>query len=106
MGHTIDVIVEALLPVHDREVNSRGRPWWQFEVDADPEVATSWLLLPEDWGATNAQVVRFQNQTPESLEVVEPTHQASMSSESILHWIIVHPKAGYTYSYRWNSRGG
>jgi hypothetical protein len=104
VGHTTDVIVEAQLPVNAREVSGHGRPWWQFEVDADPEVATSWLLLPENWQETNAQLVRFQNDTPESLEVVEPTHRASMLGDSILHWIVVHPKAGYTYSYRWNSR--
>ncbi|MGI9470521.1 MAG: patatin-like phospholipase family protein [Rubripirellula sp.] len=103
VGHTTNVIVEALLPAHDREISGHGLPWWEFEVDADPEVATSWLLLPEDWKESNAQLVRFQNETPESLEVVEPTHHASMLGDSILHWIVVHPKAGYTYTYRWNA---
>jgi len=103
VGHTTDVIVEALVPADQREVGGHGRPWWQFDVDADPEVATSWLLLPENWQETNPQLVRFKNETPESLEVVEPTHCASMLGDSILHWIVVHPRAGYTYSYRWDS---
>lgn len=103
VGHTTNVVVEALLPADEREISGHGRPWWEFEVDADPEVATSWLLLPEDWNESNAQLVRYQNETPESLEVVEPTHHASMLKETILHWIVVHPKAGYTYTYRWNA---
>ena len=103
VGHTTNVIVEALIPTPARLVDRQGRPWWEFEVDADPEVATSWLLLPEGWSQSDPRLIRYENASPRSQELVEPTHQVSILGNSILNWVVVHPKAGYTYTYRWNS---
>lgn len=102
VGRTVNIIMEALMPAGPVQPASRGRKWWEFEVDAGPEVATDWLLLPDGWPRDDAQLVRFPNGKPDEHEVVAPTHHSSIFGDSILNWIVVHPKVGYTYTYRWH----
>ncbi len=40
VGHTTNIVVEAFLPAEWKPQRGAQRPWWQFQVDADPEVAT------------------------------------------------------------------
>ena len=101
VGHTCNVVVEALLPADPTPLVGHSHAWWEFEVDADPEVVTSWVLLPTEWRRTSARLVRYENHKPANPELIEPTHQSQLLNDSILHWSFVHPKAGYTYTYRW-----
>jgi hypothetical protein len=98
IGQTTNVMVEALLPADPAQLAGCGRDWWEFEVDADPEVATAWVLLPDHWRDAKTRLVRYENGRPDVPELVEPTHQAVMFDDSILNRIVVHPKAGYTYT--------
>jgi hypothetical protein len=103
VGSTTDVIVEAILPAEQDVRQGLERPWWRFEVDADPEVVTSWLLLPDHLANRQPCLIRYQNSKPDIFEFVEPTHSSAILNGRILNWTVVHPKADYTYSYRWNS---
>ena len=101
VGHTTDVIVEAMLPCVSATGARSDREWLRFEVDADPEVATSWILLPELWRNSSPRLVRYENSHPDQQEIVEPTHRVTICDGSVLNWTVVHPKAGFTYTCRW-----
>ena len=103
VGHTTDVVVEAILSAKDLFRQGLPGEWWRFEVDADPEVVTAWLLLPDHLANRQPSLIRYKNDDPEAFEFVEPTHSSSVLEGSILNWTIVHPKVGYSYTYRWNS---
>ncbi len=60
-------------------------------------------LIPKNWISTDPRLIRHQNNVPETLELVEPTQQLSILGQNILNWIVVYPKGGYTYSYRWTT---
>ena len=79
------------------------KEWWRFEVDAEPEIATSWVLLPDDHPHGNFSVVRPRNETPEVIELVKPTHHTKMQGGAVITWSVVHPEPGYTYSSHWQS---
>ncbi len=102
VGHMVDVVVEALLPVELADEND-VRNWGRFEVDADPEVVTSWLLLPASHSNHQPALIRSSNETPEMVELVEPTYDSSILNGAIRSWTVVHPKAGYTYNFHWGS---
>ena len=78
------------------------KEWWRFEVDANPEVATSWILLPDDKPHASFSVVRTRNDRPEMMELVKPTHRTRMYDGSVMSWSVVHPEPGFTYASRWN----
>ncbi len=61
VGQTVEVVVEIILPYNSLEPEDRNRDWWRFEVDANPEVATSWILLPEASQYANMSLVRDDN---------------------------------------------
>jgi hypothetical protein len=102
VGQTVQVVVEIILPYNSLKPEDRNRDWWRFEVDASPEVATSWILLPEGSQYANMSLVRYDNEQPGAEERIEPTHQAVVRGGSIINWSVVHPNLGYTYSCRWS----
>ena len=80
-----------------------GKHWWQFEVDAQPEIATSWILFPKHQPHASFSVVRSRNETPEIFELVQPTHHTSLYHGAVINWSVVHPEPGFTYSTQWSS---
>ena len=101
LGETVEVELNILLDVPAAENRFADREWWRFEVDAVPEIATSWILLPSDKASTGYAVVRWENDHPEVIEMVKPTHQTEMDDGSVINWSVVHPEPNYTYSTRW-----
>ncbi len=103
VGATVQVVVGIMQAVQPDDHRLAQKQWWRFEVDAAPEVATSWILLPDDQPHANFSVVRFRNESPEVVELVQPTHQTRMQGGAVINWSVVHPEPGYTYSSRWGS---
>ncbi len=101
VGQTVDIVVEAIIPHNATNSNREKTEWWRFEVDGSPEVATSWILLPENKRYANFGLVRYEKDKPDSVTIVQPTRQASIRNGSILNWSVVHPEPGFTYSCRW-----
>jgi hypothetical protein len=58
---------------------------WRFEVDANPEIATSWILLPRDKPHSSFTVARYRNDTPSVVELVKPTHETSLYDGSVIN---------------------
>jgi hypothetical protein len=102
VGDTVEVVVNIMqeAPPDDRDL--ARQQWWRFEVDADPEIASSWILFPEDQAPDGFNVVRSTNDNPDVIELVKPTHQTSMYAGSVIHWSVVHPRPGHTYWSRWD----
>ena len=102
IGETVEVIVNIMQTAPPDDSRYAEREWWRFEVDANPEIATSWILLPSDMADANFNVVRSRNETPEVVELVKPTHQTKMYGGSAMNWSVVHPEPTFTYSTRWS----
>ena len=103
VGETVDVVVGIMQSASADDPRLIKKQWWQFEVDAEPEVATSWILLPHDHSHGSFSVVRSRNETPEVIELVKPTHQTRMQGGDVISWSVVHPEPGFTYSSRWGA---
>jgi predicted acylesterase/phospholipase RssA len=103
VGETVDVVVSVMQSAVPDDRRLAENEWWRFEVDAQPEVATSWVLLPEHQSRTSFSVVRSRNDEREVIELVKPTHQTRMQGGAVMSWSVVHPEPGYTYSSRWAS---
>jgi hypothetical protein len=106
IGETVEVIVEIMLTLPPGDERLATKEWWRFEVDANPEIATSWILLPDTAIHDNFSVVRFRNEGPEVIELVKPTHRTTLYQGSVINWSVVHPEPGYTYSSRWTEEDG
>ena len=100
IGHTTNVIVEAMWPARSAMLTGQPMEWWAFQVDAEPEVINAWILVPEPWMGAILRLVRHPNDMPDSQVLVEATHEASVFEGSVLNWSVVHPKEGYTYTYQ------
>jgi hypothetical protein len=101
VGQTVDIVVSVMQSATADDPHLGRKEWWRFEVDAQPEVATSWVLLPDHQSHGSFSVVRSQNDNPEVMELVNPTHQTRMQGGAVISWSVVHPEPGYTYSSRW-----
>lgn len=101
IGETVEVVVNIMQVAPPDNRRLVEKEWWQFEVDASPEIATSWILLPRDKPHVSFSVVRSRNDTPEVVELVKPTHQTRMYGGSVINWSVVHPEPDFTYSSRW-----
>ena len=77
--------------------------WWQFDVDSQPEIITSWILLPSDQTPDSFTVVRTSDKTPDKAELVDPARSMLMEAGSVIYWSVVQPDSNYTYSSRWHS---
>jgi hypothetical protein len=102
IGETVELIVNIMQAAAPDDHRFAEKEWWRFEVDANPEIATSWILLPSDKAHSNFSVVRSRNETPEVIELVKPTHQTRMYGGRVMNWSVVHPEPGFTYSSRWS----
>jgi predicted acylesterase/phospholipase RssA len=102
IGETIELVVEIMLKASSGDDRFATKEWWRFEVDADPEVATSWVLLPETAPHDTFNVVRYRKEIPAVIELVKPTHQTRLYGGSVINWSVVHPEPDYTYSSRWS----
>ena len=103
VGETVQVMVGIMQTVQPDDHLQASKQWWHFEIDAQPEVATSWILLPDDQPHDNFQVVRFRGESSDVIELVQPTHQTRMQGGAVMNWSVVHPEPGYTYSSRWGA---
>ncbi len=100
LGGTEEVVVE-IMQTADEDSPHANREWWHFEIDAQPEVVTSWILLPDGAAGSDFSVVRYRNDNPDVVELIDPTDQTKMEGEEVIIWSVVHPDPGYTYSSRW-----
>jgi hypothetical protein len=100
VGHTTHVVVEALWPAQSALLTGRPDEWWAYQVDAEPEVASAWILVPTFWKDASLRLVRHPNGLSDNQTLVEPTHQTSVFDGTVLNWNVVHPKQGYTYTYQ------
>ena len=87
-------------PAQSALISGRPDEWWAFQVDAEPEVATAWILLPDAWKGSSLRLVRHPNGIPEKQTLVEATHEASVFEGTVLNWNVVHPRQGFTYTYQ------
>jgi hypothetical protein len=102
IGETVDLTIDIMHAEPADDERLAEMEWWRFEVDANPEIATSWILLPRDKPHAEFSVVRWRNDNSEVIELVKPTHQTRMYDGAVIHWSVVHPEPGYTYSSRWS----
>ena len=102
VGETVDVRLDLMLTATPDPDRVRNKRWWHFQVDANPEIVTSWILLPADRPHAEFSVVRFRNDEPNVPELVKPTHRTSLNRGTVINWSVVHPKPGYTYSAEWS----
>jgi predicted acylesterase/phospholipase RssA len=103
IGETVDIVASVMQSAVAEDANPARKEWWQFEIDAEPEVVTSWTLLPTSQVPAGFSVVRSKNDNSEVVELVKPTHHTQMQDASVVTWSVVHPEPGYTYSSRWDS---
>jgi len=78
------------------------KEWWNYQVDGDPELAASWILLPENRHYTNFNLVKYDYNKGERVTIVQPTRQSVIRHGTILNWALVHPDPEVTYSCRWS----
>ena len=100
IGHTTQVIVEAMWPAQSSIITGRPTEWWSFQVDAEPEVITAWILVPEAWKGAALRLVRHPNVEHDNQDFVEATHEAIIFDGTVFNWSVVHPREGYTYTYQ------
>ncbi len=100
VGHTTRVIVEAMWKTQLAASVHEPQEWSAFQVDADPEVTTAWILFPASWKDLALRLIRYPNGTPDDQEYVEATHESSIFKGTVFNWVEVHPKQGYTYAYQ------
>ncbi len=101
VAQTVDVVVSVMQSAPADDTRLAQKDWWHFEVDAEPEVATSWVLLPSYQAHGSFSVVRSRNDSRDVIELVNPTHHTRMQGGAVISWSVVHPEPGYTYSSRW-----
>jgi hypothetical protein len=102
VGETVEIEVTIGFQAPPDDERHDNKEWWHFEVDAEPEIATSWILLPNDRPQDGFSVIRWRNDTPTVIELVKPTHRTEMNDGSVINWSVVHPEPDYTYSTRWS----
>jgi predicted acylesterase/phospholipase RssA len=103
VGETVDLVIGVMQSANGDDPSLLQKQWWQFEVDAQPEIITSWVLLPRRQSDESFNVVRSRNDTPEVIELVKPTHETQMHGGTVKSWSVVHPEPDYTYSSRWGA---
>ena len=103
----VDEVVEFSIAIMQTKSSGDRRfkntDWSNFVVEGQPETITSWILLPRNKAINNFNVVRFQNKTPDVIELVRPTRSSLMDDGSVIYWMLVQPDPKSTYSSRlWN----
>lgn len=101
VGETAHLMVEAIVRQNSDPKEFRRREWWRYEVDGEPEKATSWVLLPTSNSYSDIEVVKYDQSTNDPVTIVEPTRMSVIRHGTILNWSVVHPAAEKTYSFRW-----
>ena len=60
-----------------------------------------WLLLPKDKAYQSYQILRYQNEKPETVGVVKATTDYMVDDPGIIAFKLTSVKAGYTYEITW-----
>ena len=98
----VEEVVEFSIAIMQTKASGDRRfentDWSSFVVEGQPGAITSWILLPRNNAINNFKVVRFQNKTPDVIELVRPTHSSLMEDGSIIYWMLVQPTPNSTYS--------
>jgi hypothetical protein len=102
VGETAHLVVETMIQDHSHDPEFDQKEWWRYQVDGSPELATSWILLPEHRRYTNFNLVRYDYQKSERVTIVQPTRQSVIRHGTILNWAVLHPDPEVTYSCRWS----
>ena len=102
VGETVELIINLMQTIPPDDPQLSEKEWWRFEIVANPEIATSWILLPMDVPHADFNVLKSKPETPNVIELVKPTHRTSMYDGTVINWSVVHPDSEYVYSTRWS----
>jgi hypothetical protein len=102
IGEDVDVGFEASeIGVQGRsESNNR----LQFQIVAPTDVATMWVLLPEDRPYRDFELFEYDPGSPVVVDAIEPTYTFELADGSLFGWMLVAPKDQTTYECRWTWR--
>lgn len=80
-------------------------PYVEFPIVGTTNVATMWVLLPENRPYERFEVFAYEKTTGRLIEAVEPTYTFNMKDGSLFGWMLIDPKMDHNYECRWTYRG-
>ena len=101
VGDTIHFVVETLVLGNSHEPRFNEKEWWRYEVDANPELAAAWILLPSKNRYGDFHLVKYEQGEEDHATLIEPTRKSIIQHGTILNWAVINPEPDVTYSCRW-----
>jgi hypothetical protein len=101
VGDTVHFVVETIVLSNSHEPRFNEKEWWRYEVDANPELASAWILLPAKNRYGDFHLLKYEAGDDDHASLIEPTRKSVIQHGTILNWAVINPEPDVTYSCRW-----